>query len=50
MLLRSGNFMVGDKKKKATKVPMKLMASLAPARAEFEAAVFAKADQYYSKR
>ena len=35
--------MVGDKQKK---VSMKLMASLAPARAEVEAEVVAKADQY----
>ena len=36
--------MVGDNKAK-NKVSMKLMASLAPARAEVEAGVVAKADQ-----
>ena len=44
MLLRSGSFMVGETKK--AKVSMKLMASLAPARAEIEAGVVAKADKY----
>ena len=43
MLLKSGSFMVGDNNNK--KVSMKLMASLAPARAEVEAGVVAKADQ-----
>ena len=43
MLLRSGSFMVGETKK--AKVSMKLMASLATARAEIEAGVVAKADQ-----
>ena len=41
-MLKSGSFMVGDKKRK---VSMKLIASLAPARAEVEAGVVAKADQ-----
>ena len=47
MLLRSGSFMVGEtkKQKKARQVSMKLMASLAPARAEIEAGFVAKADQ-----
>ena len=48
MLLRSGSFMVGETNKKKAKkrqVSMKLMASLAPARAEIEAGVVAKADQ-----
>ena len=45
MLLRSGSFMVGDNKAKK-RVSMKLMASLAPARAEVEAWAVAKADQY----
>ena len=45
MLLRSGSFMVGDKNNKGKKVSMKLIASLAPARAEIEAGVVAKADQ-----
>ena len=36
MLLRSGSFMVGDKKKEA-KVSIKLIASLALARAEIDA-------------
>ena len=44
MLLRSGRFMVGDKNK-TRKVSMKLKASLAPAGAEDEAVVVAKADQ-----
>jgi hypothetical protein len=44
MLLRSGRFMVGATNNKA-KVSMKLEASLAPARAEVEAGVVAKADQ-----
>ena len=42
-MLRSGSFMIGDKAKK--RVSMELMASLAPARAEVEAGVVAKADQ-----
>ena len=48
MLLRSGSFMVGDNnnKKVNKKVSMKLMASLAPARAEVEAGAVAKPDQY----
>ena len=48
MLLRSGSFMVGDKQQTTNNnktVSMKLMASLAPARAEIEAWVVAKADQ-----
>ena len=46
MLLRSGSFMVGEKKKKEKRqVSMKLIASFAPARAEIEAGVVAKADQ-----
>ena len=48
MLLRSGSFMVGEtktKKAKKRQVSMKLIASLAPARAEIEAGVVAKADQ-----
>ena len=45
MLLRSGRFMVGEAKKQQ-QVSMRLMASLAPARAEVEAGVVAKADQY----
>jgi hypothetical protein len=45
MLLSSASFMVGDNKNKK-QVSMKLMASLAPARAEIEAGVVAKADQY----
>ena len=48
MLFRSGSFMVGEtnkKGKKQKKVSMKLIASLAPARAEIEAGVVAKADQ-----
>ena len=44
MLLRSGSFMVGDKQQ-TKQVSMKLIASLAPARAEIEAGVVAKADQ-----
>ena len=40
MFLRSGSFMVGDTKK-IKKVSIKLMASLAPARAEVEAGVVA---------
>jgi hypothetical protein len=44
MLLRSGNFMVGDNRGKARQVSMKLMTSLAPARAGVEAGVVAKAD------
>ena len=44
MLLRSGRFMVGDKQDMA-KVSIKLEASLAPAQAEVEAGVVAKADQ-----
>ena len=47
MLLRSCSFMVGDNKGK-TKVSIKLMASLAPARAEIKAGIVgivAKADQ-----
>ena len=46
MMLRSGSFMVGETTKRQKKVSMKLMASLAPARAEVEAGVVAKADQY----
>ena len=38
-----GRFMVGERQKK---VSMKLMASLAPAQAEVEAEVMAKADQH----
>ena len=45
MVLRSGSFMVGETTKRPKKVSMKLMASLAPARAEVEAGVVAKADQ-----
>ena len=44
MLPRSGSFMVETNNKQ---VSMKLMASLAPARAEIEAGVVAKADQKY---
>ena len=48
MALKSGRFMVGDKKgKKNQNKIMELMASLAPARAEVEAGVVAKADQHY---
>ena len=48
MLLRNGSFMVGDNDKKRQKtVSMKLMASLALARAEVEAGAVAKADQKY---
>ena len=47
MLLISGSFMVGDTHKNKVKVSMKLIASLASARAEIEAAVVAKADQRY---
>jgi hypothetical protein len=43
MLIRSGNFEIGDKQRKDS---IKLMASLAQARAEIEAGVVAKADQY----
>ena len=43
MLLRSGRFMVGEATKK--QVSMKLMASLAQARAEVESGVEAKADE-----
>ena len=42
-LPRSGRFMVGETK--ARQVSMKLIASLAPARAEIEAGVVAKTDQ-----
>ena len=42
MLFSSCRFMVGDKKQQ---VSIKLMASLAPAKAEVEAGVVAKADQ-----
>ena len=42
-LPRSGRFMVGETKTR--QVSMKLIASLAPARAEIEAGVVAKADQ-----
>jgi hypothetical protein len=45
MLLRSCSFMVGDKQQQQKQVSMKLMASLAPAPAEIEAGVVAKADQ-----
>ena len=46
-LPRSGRFMVGETKKKTRQqVSTKLIASLAPARAEIEAGVVAKADQY----
>ena len=49
MLPRSGSFMVGEEKKgwkrREKKVSMKLIVSLAPARAEIEAGVVAKADQ-----
>ena len=46
MLLRSGSFMVGETTgQKKRQVSMKLIASLAPARAEIEAGVVAKADQ-----
>ena len=49
MLLRSGIFMVGDKKTTTKRqVSMKLMASLAPAQTEIEAGVVAKADQNQS--
>ena len=44
-LPRSGRFMVGEATKK--RVSMKLIAFLAPARAEFEAGVVAKADRYH---
>ena len=43
MLLRSGSFMVGDKKKE--KVSMKLIFSLAPARAAIGAGGVAKGDK-----
>ena len=43
-LPRIGRFMVGHAKNK-NKTSMKLMASLAPARAEVDAGVVAKADQ-----
>ena len=43
-LPRSGRFMVGERQQKK-QVSIKLMASLAPARAEVEAGVVAKADQ-----
>ena len=43
-LPRSGRFMVGERQNK-TKKSMKLMASLAPTRAEVEAGFMAKADQ-----
>ena len=46
MLLRSGSFMVGDNNNNKKGKKMKLIASLAPARAEIEAGVVAKADQY----
>ena len=50
MLLRSGSFMVGDTTKKGKKrVSMKLIASIALARAEIEAGVVAKADQYLNQ-
>ena len=42
---RSGRFMVGDKQQH-TQNSRKLMVSLAPARAEVEAAVVVRADQY----
>jgi hypothetical protein len=47
MLLRSGSFMVGETKQKRQnkRVSMKLIGSIAPARAENEAGVVAKADQ-----
>ena len=38
--------MVGEKGNKTRKVSIKLLASLAPARAEVEAGIVAKADQY----
>ena len=44
MLLRSCSFMVEDTTNKK-QVSMKLMSSLAPAQAEIEAGVVAKADQ-----
>ena len=44
-LLRSGSFIVGDT---TGQVSMKLMASLAPAQAEIEAGVVAKADQKFA--
>ena len=49
MLLRSGRFMVGrqQQQQKSKTNSMKLMASLAPARAEVESGVVAKADQKY---
>ena len=48
MMLRRCSVMVGESKnktKKGKKVSMKLIASLAPARAEIDAGVVAKADQ-----
>ena len=46
MLLRSGSSMFGETiTKTKQQISMKLIASLAPARAEIEAGVVAKADQ-----